>query len=88
MSVGEEIKKKMELFPEINWSEIARVAIVKRILILEEMRKILSKSEMSDEDAIKLGREVNRNVAKRYFGIVKGKKISGQEFKNLVRKGK
>ena len=66
LSVSEELKRKMETFPEINWSEIARAAITKRILLLQEMNKILSKSEMTEENAIRLGRELNRAVAKKY----------------------
>ena len=62
----DEIKKEMEKFPEINWSEIARIAIKRRLIILEEMNKLLEKSELTEEDAIRLGRKVNKAVAKKH----------------------
>ena len=65
-SIPEDLKKEMEKFPEINWSEIARASIRKRLTILKEMNKMLEKSELTEEDALRLGREVNRAVAKKY----------------------
>lgn len=64
LSISKELKKKMEQFPEINWSEIARQAIIKRIELLEKMDKILSKSTLTEEDTIRLGKRVNRAIAR------------------------
>ena len=66
LSVPKELKDEMNTFPEMNWSEIARQAIAKRIKLLKEMDKILSKSKLTQSDAIDLGRELNRKLAKRY----------------------
>ena len=65
LSIPEELKKKMDQFKEINWSEIARASIRKRIILLEEMDVLLKNSELTEEDAIRLGREVNKAVAKK-----------------------
>jgi hypothetical protein len=65
LSIPEDIKKEMEKFPEINWSEIARASIIKRISFLKEMNKLLKDSEMTEEDAITLGRKVNKAIAKK-----------------------
>ena len=62
LSVPVELKNKMDLFPEFNWSEIARQAITKKIAFLEEMNKIFSKSELTEEDAIKFGKELNKKI--------------------------
>jgi len=67
LSIPEDIKKKMDAFPEINWSETARQAIKNKIEMLETFRKFTEKSTMTEEDAIRLGRELNKKVAKKYL---------------------
>lgn len=65
LSVPDELKKKMELFIEMNWSAVARKAFEEKINDLEFIKRFKSKSALTEEDAIKLGRELNRNLAKR-----------------------
>jgi len=65
LAVPEDIKKEMDKFPEINWSEIARASIIKRISFLKEMNKLLKDSEMTEEDAIRLVRKVNKAIARK-----------------------
>ncbi len=67
MSVPDELKKKMDTFQEINWSAVARNAIQDRIHDLEFIKEFKSKSTLTEDDAIKLGRELNKNLAKRYL---------------------
>ena len=66
LAVPSELKHKMETFPEMNWSEIARQAFMQRIKDLEFLRKFKSDSTLTEEDALRLGRELNKNLAKRY----------------------
>jgi len=66
LSMPEELKNEMEKFPEINWSVIAREAIRKRILLLMKIKEFSKGSELTDEDAIKIGRKVNESLSKRY----------------------
>lgn len=65
LSIPNELKKEMELFPEINWSVVARESIKRKILILQEMNRILSKSELTDEDAVLFGKRITKRVAKK-----------------------
>ena len=65
LSVPGELKLEMDEFPEMNWSEIARQAIRKRVELLRRMDKMFANSELTEEDTIKLGRKVNRSLAKR-----------------------
>lgn len=67
VAVPEELKQKMALFPEMNWSAVARKAIVERIKLLEEMNRKLSKSTLTDEDTIALGRKVKHAVSQRFL---------------------
>ncbi|HLC53858.1 MAG TPA: hypothetical protein VJK03_04920 [Candidatus Nanoarchaeia archaeon] len=66
LSVPDDIKKKMEQFPEINWSEIARAAVIHRLKLLEKFKEFARHSELTEEDALIIGKKVNRGIAKRY----------------------
>jgi len=66
LAVPPELKHKMEDFPEMNWSEIARQAFLQKIKDLEFLRRFKSNSSLTEADALKLGRELNKNLAKRY----------------------
>jgi len=65
ISVPEELKRRMEGFVEMNWSGVARQAFEEKITDLEFIKKFKSKSSLTQEDAIKLGRELNKALAKR-----------------------
>jgi hypothetical protein len=65
LSVPSELKSKMDSFPEINWSAIAREAFDTKIRDMEIIKKFKEKSTFTKEDAIRLGKELNKNLAKR-----------------------
>ncbi|MFH0737109.1 MAG: hypothetical protein V1827_00070 [Candidatus Micrarchaeota archaeon] len=68
LSVPIELKKEMERFPEINWSEIARQAIQKKIILLRRFREFTRESEFNEEDALRLGKEASKAIAARHKG--------------------
>ena len=67
LAVPEEMKSEMDKHPEMNWSEIARQAIREKLVILNKMNKLLSRSRMTEEDALELGKKVNKAVAKKFL---------------------
>jgi len=67
LAVPSDMKQKMDNFAEINWSAVARAAFDDKIKDLEFIKKFKSKSTLTEEDAIRLGRELNANLAKRRF---------------------
>ncbi|HLC31901.1 MAG TPA: hypothetical protein VJK51_04490 [Candidatus Nanoarchaeia archaeon] len=66
LSVPEDLKEEMEKHPEMNWSEIARQAIKQRIMILKKMDALLSKSTLTEEDALRLGKDLKKRIAERH----------------------
>ena len=66
LSVSEEIKNLMDKFPEINWSEVARRAISEKAMKMAIFEQIVSKSKLTEKDALELGRKVNKAAAKRF----------------------
>ncbi len=67
LAVPTEMKAEMDAFPEINWSEVARQAIAQKIRDLKFLKKMRSESDLTEDDAIALGRKVNKALAKRYL---------------------
>ena len=65
LSIPVELKQKMDLFAEINWSAVAREAFDEKVRDLEFIKKFKAKSAITEEDALKWGSELNRNLAKR-----------------------
>ncbi len=67
LAVPSELKHKMETFPEMNWSEVARQAFIQRVRDLEFLKKFKKDSELTEEDALRMGAELNKKLAKRYI---------------------
>ena len=65
LAVPEELKKRMDLFPEINWSEVARQAFSQRLILFEKMNSLLKNSNLTEKDALSLGIKVNKSASKR-----------------------
>lgn len=65
LSVSKNLKKMMDEHPDINWSEVARQAIIQKLSLLEKMDLLLKNSKLTEQDAIEIGRKVNRGIAKR-----------------------
>lgn len=65
LAVPDEIKKKMDSFPEMNWSEVARQAFLQKIEDMEFLRKFKEKSKLNESDAMRLGKEISKEVSGR-----------------------
>jgi hypothetical protein len=66
LAVPKELKKKMDSFPEINWSEVARQAFRRKVEDLEILRKFTRESTLTEKEALELGAELSKKLAKRY----------------------
>ncbi|MEW6722047.1 MAG: hypothetical protein AB1324_02205 [Candidatus Micrarchaeota archaeon] len=66
LAVPAELKKEMDEFPEINWSAVARDAIKQKIILLRKFREFTKESQLTDEDALSIGKQVNKSLSKRY----------------------
>lgn len=63
LSIPSELKKEMEKFPEINWSEVARESIKQKIKDLNFLNGFTMDSEITSEEALKMGKEVKKIVS-------------------------
>lgn len=76
LTVPEELKAKMDKFPWINWSEVAREEAIKREMLhegFEEFNRIVSKSKLTEQGAMELAKLVksgiHKNLKKLYPGL-------------------
>ena len=75
LTVPDELKVKMDKITWINWSVVAREEAIKREMLhedFEEFNRIVSKSKLTEEDAMRLAKEVNRGMHERYKKLYPG----------------
>jgi hypothetical protein len=70
LSIPEELKKKMEQFPEINWSGLVRKVLVEKAQELQWRKETLLKLKQEDASGftqwtIDSGRKVNKGITER-----------------------
>ena len=73
LAIPHDLKKKMEDFPETNWSEVMRQFLqnkIHRMGILKEMNKLLEHSEITDQDIDKIGHIIKEKGWKKIKKLV------------------
>jgi len=66
LAVPDDVRKKMRLFPQTNWSEIARRAVLQEIERLERLSKLRQRIEQEETQlawTVDAGRELKRGRA-------------------------
>ncbi len=66
VSVPDELREKMIKLDEINWSAVARRAFEEKVKEIELLKKIASKSKLTEKDALEIGRKINEGMAKKF----------------------
>lgn len=66
IKIPEDLKREMEKFG-VDWSPATRIMIKREIQNLTETEKIISKSRMAEEDALKLGGKVSKSITERFI---------------------
>jgi predicted CopG family antitoxin len=68
ISVSDELYKTIKRHKQIRWSEVARRAMVdyaQRLAMLDKLDKLTEHSELTEEDAIRIGRKINKSITKK-----------------------
>ena len=68
LAVPADIKDAMDSFPEINWSAVAREAITRKIEMMRKFQEFTKESEITEAEAMQLGRQVSTKVMKKHKG--------------------
>jgi len=72
IEISDDLKRRMSDLP-IDWSVIIASFINKKVSEWREFRTIVSKSRLTEEDALEIGRKVNKDLAKRYKELISSK---------------
>mgnify|MGYP001578858613 CR=1 FL=1 len=67
LSVPEELHQRMKQRTELKWSDIARQAFEKKLKEIELADKLLNKSQLTEEDAERIGHKLKSEVRKRFL---------------------
>ncbi len=66
LSVPEDLKREMDLFPEINWSAVARGAIKNKVALLTRFKEFTKNSNLTEEEALDFGKKVSKAAMQRH----------------------
>jgi hypothetical protein len=66
VSVPVEMKKKMDEYAIINWSEVARQAFTDQLGRLETLEAITAKSKATEKDVEELSKKIKAGVLRRH----------------------
>lgn len=64
LAISEELKEKMDSFPEINWSKMTRKMISDKLDNMEELNKLndlLKNSKLTEKDISEMIRKSKKN---------------------------
>ncbi|MDE1821461.1 MAG: hypothetical protein KGJ23_10070 [Euryarchaeota archaeon] len=65
LALPEELHREMRKHPEIKWAEVVRRAIAREVDRLQVYDRLLAGSKMTEEEAVRLGRIINKAAARR-----------------------
>lgn len=65
-SVPEELHKEIRRHKDVKWSEIARRALAREVNRLHVYDRLLAESQLTEVDAIEIGRSIRRRQSSRH----------------------
>ncbi|MEZ3114762.1 hypothetical protein RYH80_02355 [Halobaculum sp. MBLA0147] len=68
VNVDDDLKRRMERHPEINWSEVTRQAIHEKVETLEVMDELASASDLTETDVREIADKIDRAGRERVDG--------------------
>ena len=64
-AVPEELHREIRKHRDVRWAEVARRALAREIDRLHIYDRLLSKSQLTERDAVEIGRAIRRRAARR-----------------------
>jgi len=67
--LDDDVKARVDKFSWVSWSEVAREVLAREEVLKEQLevfRRIVSKSNLSEKDALEIGRKVKKAMHTRY----------------------
>ncbi|KAF5415912.1 MAG: hypothetical protein C5S38_03445 [Candidatus Methanophagaceae archaeon] len=65
IEIPEELKEEMEELPDLNWQLVVRRSLKRELEEVLELKRIISKSKLTEADVKELSDKINESLAKR-----------------------
>ncbi len=69
LSVPLELRRKMNEYPQIKWSEVVRAIIYRQISDFEEAERLAAKSKLTEKDVEELAAKVDEDMVRHFLGL-------------------
>ncbi len=66
IEIPEELKEEMKELPKVNWQLVVRRSLKHELKEILELKRIISKSKLTDEDVLELSEKINKSLSKRF----------------------
>jgi len=66
VEIPEELREEMEELPGVNWQLVVRRALKRELEEILELKRIISKSKLTEKDVEELSDKINESLAKRF----------------------
>ena len=73
IEISEDLKQKMSELSDVDWSRVISAFVRDKVFEWIKLRQIIKKSELTEEDALAIGRKINIGLAKGYKDLVSSK---------------
>jgi len=64
LTLSEELKNKLQMHKEVNWSAVMRKALQEHLHRIEVVEAIAQKSKLTQKDVDEIAKKINRDTAK------------------------
>ena len=66
IEIPEEMKEEMEELPDLNWQLVVRRSLKRELAEVLELKRIISKSKLTEDDVKELSDKINESLAERF----------------------
>ena len=71
VSVPDDLRERMAQMEEVNWSAVARQAFEEKVKQIDFLKKISSKSQLTEKDAEEIRSNLNLGMAQKFKALKK-----------------
>ena len=72
IEIPEELREEMEELPKVNWQLVVRRSLKHELKEILELKRIISKSKLTEEDVLELSGKIDKSLSKRFKESLEG----------------
>jgi hypothetical protein len=72
IEIPEELREEMEELPKVNWQLVVRRSLKHELKEILELKRIISKSKLTEEDVLELSEKIDKSLSKRFKESLEG----------------